>query len=636
LSIVLDKIVKRFDGSAVIDECALEVADGELFVLLGASGSGKSTILRLIAGLSPLDGGKILLHGRRVDELPPQQRGVGFVFQNYSLFRHMTVAENIEFGLKIRGRRHADRERRRLELLDLVGLAGLGERYPAQLSGGQMQRVALARAIAYEPAVLLLDEPFGALDVKIRGQLRQSLRSLQRTLGITTIFVTHDQEEAFELGDRIGVMERGRLLEVGRPEDLYRAPKTEYVATFVGSGNVIAGRVEGERIRLGKVTLPLPALQGGATTGASVSVLFRPEDVIVTREPIAGTVLGRGRVVERVFAGPSERLFVRCEDLRGAHPILPSPLYGEEGTIVQALARTEGAREPSFAPGEEVLLGLRAYHVFKHPGMRLLLCSDGSSHAGVAVSFGLVLARALDGPVTVLGVGEDEHERRLLQNWLEEVARIESAHAPQTAVVTRRGVPEEEILLELEEHPYELCVLGTAGGKALGRTAARVAEELRVPVVIVPASRDSIRRVLICTAAGEPGKADIEFGGRIARRSGASATILHVRPERRSEPRPAADATGELRAAEALHLEKGLLTLDRLTVAGQVKIRYGAIIEEIFSEAEGGDYDLIVIGAHASGAPRSRGRPSGISDDIANAIVTGARLPVLMVPLRSL
>ena len=221
MSIVLEKIVKRFDGHVVVDECSLEVADRELFVLLGASGSGKSTVLRLIAGLASVDGGKILLHGRRVDGLSPQERGVGFVFQNYSLFRHMTVAENIEFGLKIRGRSRRDRARRRDELLEVIGLSGLGGRYPGQLSGGQMQHVALARALAYEPAVLLLDEPFGALDVKIRTQLRQSLKAVQRTLRVTTILVTHDQDEAFELGDRIGVMERGRLLEVGRtPGDI--------------------------------------------------------------------------------------------------------------------------------------------------------------------------------------------------------------------------------------------------------------------------------------------------------------------------------------------------------------------------------------------------------------------------------
>jgi sulfate transport system ATP-binding protein len=200
---------------------SLEVKDGELFVLLGASGSGKSTILRLIAGLTPSDSGNIVLHGRDVTHLAPQLRSTGFVFQNYSLFRHMTLAENIEFGLKIRKVPPEERTRRCEELLDLVGLGGLGARYPSQISGGQQQRVALARALAYQPGVLLLDEPLGALDVKIRAQLRRSLKEIQRRLWVTTIRVTHDQEEAFELGDRIGVLNDGVLLEVGQPEALY-------------------------------------------------------------------------------------------------------------------------------------------------------------------------------------------------------------------------------------------------------------------------------------------------------------------------------------------------------------------------------------------------------------------------------
>ncbi|HET6315925.1 MAG TPA: ABC transporter ATP-binding protein, partial [Chloroflexota bacterium] len=233
MPIVIDHLSKRFGRQAVLDRVSLEVNDGELFVLLGASGSGKSTVLRLIAGLLPADEGRIVLHDKDVTDLPPQQRGTGFVFQNYSIFRHMSVADNIEFGLKIRRVPADQRAKKRDELLDLVGLMGLGSRYADQLSGGQLQRVALARALAYEPSVLLLDEPFGALDVRIRGQLRRSLKEIQRRLNVATILVTHDQEEAFELGDRIGVLERGRLLEVGEPEALYAKPKSLYVASFL-------------------------------------------------------------------------------------------------------------------------------------------------------------------------------------------------------------------------------------------------------------------------------------------------------------------------------------------------------------------------------------------------------------------
>ncbi|KPV49705.1 hypothetical protein SE17_31095, partial [Kouleothrix aurantiaca] len=224
MSIVLEQLSKRYERHPVVQNVSLELADGEFFVLLGPSDSGKSTILRMIAGLTEIDQGRVLLHNRDVTGLPPQARGVGFVFQNYALFRHMTVAENVEFGLTIRKVAKAERRRRRDELLELVGLGGLGARMPRQLSGGQQQRVALARALAYQPEVLLLDEPFGALDAQIRVELRRSLRRIQREIGPTTIFVTHDQEEAFELADRIGVMNAGRLLEVGPPEELYEHP----------------------------------------------------------------------------------------------------------------------------------------------------------------------------------------------------------------------------------------------------------------------------------------------------------------------------------------------------------------------------------------------------------------------------
>ncbi|MFN8373192.1 MAG: ABC transporter ATP-binding protein [Anaerolineae bacterium] len=211
MAILLEHISKAYGTVPVVHDFSLEIQSGELFVLLGASGSGKSTILRLIAGLTEADSGKILLHGNDVTHLPPQKRGTGFVFQNYSLFRHMTVAQNIDFGLSIRRKDRQERRRRVQELLDLIGLSDFGSRLPSQLSGGQQQRVALARALAYEPNVLLLDEPFGALDVKIRTQLRQNLREIQRKLNVTTVLVTHDQDEAFELADRIGIIDRGQL-----------------------------------------------------------------------------------------------------------------------------------------------------------------------------------------------------------------------------------------------------------------------------------------------------------------------------------------------------------------------------------------------------------------------------------------
>ena len=207
MSIILDNVTKTYGKQTIVDNVSLEIKTGELFVLLGASGSGKSTLLRMIAGLLPADNGSVSLDGRDVTDLPPQARNTGFVFQNYSLFRQMTTAQNIGFGLDIRKQPRAVVDKRVNELLQLIGLGGLGDRMPWQLSGGQQQRVALARALAYEPSVLLLDEPFGALDVKIRAQLRQNLREIQKALNVTTILVTHDQDEAFELADRIGIIE---------------------------------------------------------------------------------------------------------------------------------------------------------------------------------------------------------------------------------------------------------------------------------------------------------------------------------------------------------------------------------------------------------------------------------------------
>jgi len=251
VSIVLENVSKRYDQQIVVNNVSLEIKNGEFFVLLGSSGSGKTTILNIIAGLASAEQGRVLLHDRDVTDLPTQKRNVGYVFQNYALFEYMTVAENIEFGLQIRKVPKKERQLKRDELLELVGLVGLGDRMPRQLSGGQQQRVALARALVLEPDVLLLDEPLGALDARIRVELRRSLKAIQRQLGVAAILVTHDQEEAFDLADRIGVMSYGRLIEVGTPQDLYQRPQTEFVASFLGTANILLGHTEADRIQIG-------------------------------------------------------------------------------------------------------------------------------------------------------------------------------------------------------------------------------------------------------------------------------------------------------------------------------------------------------------------------------------------------
>jgi sulfate/thiosulfate transport system ATP-binding protein len=234
MAIAAESVTKRFGDFTALDGVSVEVPTGSLTALLGPSGSGKSTLLRVISGLERPDAGRVLIEGADMTRRPPQQRGVGFVFQHYAAFKHMTVWDNVAFGLKVRKRPRAEIRDRVGELLDLVQLAGFATRYPAQLSGGQRQRMALARALAVEPTVLLLDEPFGALDARVRKELRAWLRRLHEDVHVTTIFVTHDQEEAMEIADQIVLMNAGRVEQVGGPRDLYEEPANEFVMSFVG------------------------------------------------------------------------------------------------------------------------------------------------------------------------------------------------------------------------------------------------------------------------------------------------------------------------------------------------------------------------------------------------------------------
>ena len=234
MSILVRNATRRFGDFTALDDVSVEIPSGSLTALLGPSGSGKSTLLRVIAGLERLDAGTVEIDGRDATGLPPQRRGVGFVFQHYAAFKHMTVRENVAFGLKVARRPRAEIRARVEELLELVQLPGLADRYPAQLSGGQRQRMALARSLAVQPSVLLLDEPFGALDARVRQELRAWLRRLHDEVHVTTVFVTHDQEEAMEVADRIVVMNAGRIEQVGGPRDLYEHPANAFVMGFVG------------------------------------------------------------------------------------------------------------------------------------------------------------------------------------------------------------------------------------------------------------------------------------------------------------------------------------------------------------------------------------------------------------------
>ncbi len=295
MRITLENVVKVFDTFRAVRGVSLEIASGELVALLGPSGSGKTTLLRLVAGLEYADGGRILFDGRDATDIPVRQRRVGFVFQHYALFPAMTVARNIAFGMKVsrhQRRSRAEIDARVRELLSLMQLDGLGDRYPSQLSGGQRQRVALARALAVDPVVLLLDEPFGALDANVRRDLRRWLREIHDELGITTLFVTHDQEEALDLADRVVILDQGRIVQQGTPRDVCRNPASPFVSKFLGDTNLLQGRARGGKVFIGDIEVP----HASATDGP-VDIHVRPGDIAWDEAGgIPATVL---RVIDR-------------------------------------------------------------------------------------------------------------------------------------------------------------------------------------------------------------------------------------------------------------------------------------------------------------------------------------------------
>ncbi|MBA3430249.1 MAG: sulfate/molybdate ABC transporter ATP-binding protein [Actinobacteria bacterium] len=306
----MEGLTKRFGSFTAVQDVTFEAAEGKITALLGPSGSGKSTVLRLIAGLERPDEGKLWLSGEERTFTSVQERGVGFVFQHYALFRHMSVRQNIAFGLAVR-RASKDKQAKRVnELLELVQLGQFAERYPSQLSGGQRQRVALARALAPEPEILLLDEPFGALDARVRQDLRRWLDELHRELGVTSLLVTHDQEEALELAQRVVVMHEGRVEQVGPPSDIYNEPETPFVANFVGSANVIHGIVVGGRVQFGEQHL---RGAGHLADGVMAHAYVRPHNVRIARTSPNGLSSPAG--VERIVdLGWGSRVYLRLPD----------------------------------------------------------------------------------------------------------------------------------------------------------------------------------------------------------------------------------------------------------------------------------------------------------------------------------
>lgn len=584
MSIILENLTKHYENSPVVNNVSLEVDDGEFFVLLGSSGSGKTTILSIIAGLVHADRGRILLHRRDVTYLPTQQRKVGFVFQNYALFQHMSVADNVEFGLSIRKVPSSTRRRRCDELLELVGLSGLGKRFPSQLSGGQQQRVALARALAHDPDVLLLDEPLGALDAKIRIELRSTLKEIQRRLGIAAILVTHDQEEAFDLADRIGVMSYGRLLEVGTPEDLYRRPKTEFVATFLGTANLLVGQTDNDELQLGSLRYSLPS-DGIQLRGQQrVQVLFRPEDVILSpsSDELDCCALGCGEVQDVSFSGAFERLRLVMPPIPGVRPIAPKVAFGTNSIGVEVTRLPEQTQIYPLKPGQKAWIGVRRFHALQHPGLNILILTDGTLLSQAAISFGGHLSQIAHARVTLLGCGEQGED---FDTHIQEARKTLGSGLASLDVQVSEELPAKAAARAVERQAYDLVILGFRPQEDIPLT-----EELfsfgEHHLLLVPGPQNIPEKALISVAGGEPAKDNVFFAGRLLRHLGAAATLFSVTHD------------GEISNKRTEQfLSDGIRTLASMDIPADTAIKTGSVKDEILREFQNGGYDLLVLGS---------------------------------------
>jgi putative spermidine/putrescine transport system ATP-binding protein len=334
----LSNLVRRFGDVTALDGLNLTIQPGELVALLGPSGCGKTTALRLLAGLDLADSGNVIVDGKDLTNVPASQRDMGMVFQAYSLFPNMTALENVAFGLKVRGVDKDKREKKSQELLDLVGLTTQANRYSHQMSGGQQQRVALARALAIEPKVLLLDEPLSALDAKVRTQLRDEIRRIQIEVGTTTLFVTHDQEEAMAMADRVGVMSNGKLEQIDKPNIVYSNPTSAFVASFVGAMNRIPAKLDAGKVSV----LGQSVKHGGGASGNDLVALIRPESISVSVAKSNSS--DTGSVLARSFLGPQTRLTVTTSETKtNIHVDLPSSEAGPftPGTTVGLKIETD-------------------------------------------------------------------------------------------------------------------------------------------------------------------------------------------------------------------------------------------------------------------------------------------------------
>ena len=582
MSITLDQVTKRYQGVPVVNDVSVEIGDGEFFVLLGPSGSGKSTLLRAIAGLTGVDHGRIALHRRDVTHMAARERGVGLVFQNYALFRHMTVADNIEFALRVRRMRRTERTQRRKELLRLVALEGMDERLPAQLSGGQQQRVAVARALAHKPEVLLLDEPFGALDAKIREELRRTIRQVQRELGITTVLVTHDQEEAFALADRIGVMNLGRLLEMGRPDELYTRPATRFVATFLGAANLLLARQSKQGIHFGSQRVA--AHTGGAVGSREheVVAVLRPEEVELapSREALNGSYLAAGRVDEIVFTGALERMRVRLT--HGSEEVQLARANGEEGDFLEVTRTQPEQRAFQVQLGQNVSIGVRRIHVLPTPLSSFTACA----------------------------ATEPEVERLSRQPLL-----VELATRMRTRVASRVEPALAEINGECSSKDGKFSGAAVISARADSlKSIACLLERGAEEVFVLPPHAASPQRVLIHWADETARAATLAVSASLLRHLSAEAIYIDVLPEGASDSarpqgmRALLDARSEAQAVHGLEM--------------RTELRFGNVASELARQLGESPDQMLILGISEI---------SGLAQRFGELLATTPRWPLLVV-----
>ncbi len=478
------------------------------------------------------------------------------MFQNYALFRHMTVAENIEFALRVRRMRAAERRRRRQELLRLVALDGFDERLPAQLSGGQQQRVAVARALAHKPEVLLLDEPFGALDAKIREGLRRTIREVQRELGITTILVTHDQEEAFAMADRIGVMNFGRLLEIGNPQDLYTRPATRFVATFLGAANLLLARQGSDGPRWGAWPPALHAAGVGVPREREVVAVVRPEEIEVARSREALTsasYLGHGVVEEVVFTGALERARIRLDEAPDA-PIL-AHANGDGGVLLEATRAQFEQRAFAITPGQSVTVGVRRAHILPTPLSSFTICAPNGSAAERLAGNPLLLD---------LSSRMKTRIRRHLEPMLggSTPLRDTPASLPGTTVIAAAGDVTSDTKWLLEHGVEEILIL--------------------------PEHASSPQRVLIHWTDDSARRATLAVSASVLRHLAAEAIYVDVlpeetlAPERSSGIRALLDARSEARAAHGLEI--------------RTEMRFGVAAQALEQQLDESPGQMLIVG----------------------------------------